>query len=366
MALRLDQSLPGDTPQPWWLTRPGRVGLATLVLMAIGYALHLARPLLFPIVLAFLLAIVLAPLVRVLRGWRIRSAIAAAIVVGAFAGVMGLAVSMLADPATTWIERAPDTVREIERKLRSVKASIVEAREAAEKVEQIASVDDGAPPQTEVTVKEPSLAARVVDITQEVAFQGLEALFLLYFLLAYGESFLRRLVMLPDRLRAKVRVVKITTEIEQEISTFLLTISCINAGLGAATAIVAAILGLPNPALWGVLAAVLNFIPYLGSAVTLTVLTLVSVLTFDTLPRALLVPALFLGLATIEGQFITPIIVGRRMAFSPLVIAVALMVGAAIWGVVGLLIAVPVLAIVRIVCAHDDELAPIAALLGRD
>jgi len=137
-------------------------------------------------------------------------------------------------------------------------------------------------------------------------------------------------------------------------------------GLGAATAIAMSALGMPNPLLWGVLATVLNFIPYLGSAVTLLVLTIVAVLTFDTQPRALLVPAVFLFLATMEGQFINPIIVGRRMSLNPPAIVIALMVGAWIWGVVGLLIAVPGLAIVKIYCGHDEELSPVADLLGRD
>ena len=126
------------------------------------------------------------------------------------------------------------------------------------------------------------------------------------------------------------------------------------------------LLGMPNPVLWGVLAAVLNFVPYLGSTVTLIVLTLVAILTFDTLPRALFVPAVFLGLATLEGQFVNPMIVGRRMSLSPPIIVIALMLGGWIWGVVGLLIAVPVLAVVKIYCAHNDELAPVAELLGSD
>jgi predicted PurR-regulated permease PerM len=248
-----------------------------------------------------------------------------------------------------------------------VKTSIIEARMAAETVEKVARVDGGPPPsEVTVTVKEPSLANRIVTTTRAAARHAVEVIFLLFFLLAYGETFYRKLLTIPDHLRAKVRVVRITTEIQREVSSFLLTITCINAGLGAATAVAMAALSMPNPVLWGGLTAVMNFVPYVGSSITLLVLTFVAILTFDTLARALLVPAVFLALATIEGQVISPIIVGRRMALSPLVIGIALMAGAWIWGAVGMLIAVPVLAIARIVCAHDEQLAPLATLLDRD
>ena len=365
--LRTEPLVHGHPPAPWWQTRPGRAVVGSLLLFACVYALRIARPLLLPLVVSFLLAAVLAPAARLLRRLRVPGTLAAGIVVAAFAGATGIGMYALAEPATTWIERAPQTMREIERKLHTVKSSILEARLAAETVEKIARVDGG-PPADEmtVTVKEPSLAARIVETTRAAALHAVEVTFLLFFLLAYGGAFFRKLLAITDRLRAKIRLVTITSEIEHEISGYLLTITCINVGLGAATAIVMALLGMPNPVLWGGLAAVLNFVPYVGSSVTLVVLTLVAILTFETLPRALVVPVAFLALATIEGQVVTPIVVGRRMALSPLVIGIALMVGAWVWGPVGMLIAVPVLAVTKIVCGHDEELAPIAALLERD
>lgn len=350
---------------PWWHSAPGRAALGVLLVFALGWALRATRAVLLPLVLAILIAVVLTPAVRWLRRWRLPSALAAAIVVIAFTSVLGLGVWAIADPAIGWIERAPETLHQVERRLRGVKASMVEARVAADTVEEIARVDGEAPP-PEVTVKTPSLAARVVDVTRAALLHAAEVVILLYFLLACGGTFLRRLVTMQSRLRAKIRMVRITTEIEREISGFLLTTTCINAGLGIATACAMWLLDMPNPLLWGALAAVMNFIPYLGSFVTLLVLTGVAILTIDPLPRALLVPATFLGLATLEGQFITPIIVGRRMSLNPMVIAIALVAGGWIWGVVGLLIAVPLLATAKIYCSHDEALSPIADLLGRE
>jgi predicted PurR-regulated permease PerM len=341
------------------------MALAGLFLFAVGEAMRMARPLVLPLALSFLLAVVFAPLVRRLRGLHLSYPLAAGIVVAAFTGATGYAVFALAEPATGWIERAPATLREVESRLREVKASMVEARQAADTVEKIASVYAG-PPAPEVTVKEPSLAERVVTMTRAALVLAAEVVILLYFLLAFGDSFLRRLVGIPSRLRHKVHLLKIAFQIEREVSHYLLTVACINAGLGAATALAMYLLGMPNPVLWGVTAAVLNFVPYLGSTVTLIVLTIVAILTFDTLTRAMLPPAVFLLLATLEGQIINPLIVGKRMSLNPLVIAIALMAGLWIWGIAGLLIAVPVLAMVKICCSHNEDLAPIAEFLGRD
>jgi predicted PurR-regulated permease PerM len=356
---------PEGPPPPWWNGRPGRIALATLMCFALGDALRIARPLLLPIILALLLAVVLAPMVRLLHRLRLPFPLAAGIVVAAFTGAAGYGVYALADPAANWIERAPETMRDLERKLHKVKASMAEAKQAAEKVEAITRVEGSERP-PEVTVEQPSLAARMVTTTQAALLHAVETIVLLYFLLAFGESSLRRLVRIPPRLRAKIHFVELTLEIEREISHYLLTIAFINAGLGAATTLAMWALGMPNPVLWGVVAAVLNFVPYLGSACTLVVLTVVAVITFDTLGQASLVPGAFLVLATLEGQVINPIIVGRRMSLNPPAIVLALMVGGWIWGVVGLLIAVPVLVIARIYCAHSETLAGLGELLGRD
>ena len=136
----------GPSIVPWWLTGPGRAGLAALLICALGYALRISRPLLLPLALSLLLAVALAPIVRLLNRLYLPYPLAAAVVVAAFAAATGFGVYSLADPASTWIERAPETMRDIERKVRKVKESVVEAREAAEKVEEITRVDGGAPP----------------------------------------------------------------------------------------------------------------------------------------------------------------------------------------------------------------------------
>lgn len=350
---------------PWWDTGPGRGALIVLLIFALAYVLQASRDLVLPIVVALVIAIVLSPVAAALRRLHLPHVLAAAIVVLFFAGAVAAGVYALTDPAVNWMERAPQTMRDVQKKLRKVRLPMMQAQQAAKQVEELTNVD-GQKPANEVTVKAPSLAQRILTSTQRGLVYLAETVVLVFFILAFGDAFVRKLVKIPARLRDKIHVVQILQEIKQEVSHYLFTVACINAGLGTATGIAMWLLGMPNPVLWGVMAATFNFVPYLGSAVTLTVLTVVAVITFDTLAHAMLVPAVFLVLATLEGQIVNPIIVGRRMSLSPLVIVIALMMGAWVWGVVGVLLAVPILVMVKIFFTHSAHLAPYGEVLGRD
>jgi predicted PurR-regulated permease PerM len=355
---------PPPAPLPWWEAGLGRAALIILVVFALAYMLQVTRELVLPIVVALLIAIVLSPIARALRKLHLPHALAAGIVVLMFAGGVAAGVYALTDPAASWIERAPQTLRDVQKKLRKLRLPMMQAQQAARQVEELTNVD-GQKPAPQVTVKEISLERRLLISMQRGLVYLAETIVLVFFILAFGEAFVRNLVKIPARLRDKIHVVKILQEIQLEVSLYLFTVACINAGLGAATGIAMWALGMPNPILWGVMAATFNFVPYLGSAVTLTVLSVVAVITFDTLAHALLVPAVFLVLATIEGQIVNPIIVGRRMSLSPMVIVIALMIGGWVWGVVGVLLAVPILVMLKIYFSHSDHLAPYADVLGR-
>jgi predicted PurR-regulated permease PerM len=143
-----------------------------------------------------------------------------------------------------------------------------------------------------------------------------------------------------------------------------LTITLINAGLGLAVGIAMSWLGMPNPVLWGVMTGCFNFIPYLGAVSSAIILTLVALLTFDGLDRALLVPSMFMGLTTLEGFFVTPMIVGHRLTLNPVAIFIWLTFWGWLWGVPGMLLAVPLLATLKIVCDHIRPLNPVGEFLG--
>jgi predicted PurR-regulated permease PerM len=158
--------------------------------------------------------------------------------------------------------------------------------------------------------------------------------------------------------------VQIAREIEDNISKYLVTVTLINACLGLAGGFVLWLIGMPSPFLFGAMAGLFNFVPYLGAAVSIGIFTLVSTATFDNLGYALLAPGAYLVLEVLEGNFITPWIMGRRLTLNPVMIFIALTFWGWIWGIPGALLAVPFLAMFKIFCDHIEPLAPIGEFLG--
>src|SRR5688572_23889655 len=187
---------------------------------------------------------------------------------------------------------------------------------------------------------------------------------LLYFLLASGDLFLRKLIHVLPRFGDKKRAIEIARQTEHHISTYLSTVTLINIALGVVVGVAMHLAGMPNPVLWGVTAGLLNFVPYLGALVTAGVLTLVSILTFDSLGRAMVAPLIFLGINAIEGYLVTPMLLGRRLTLNPVAIFLGLIVWGWIWGIAGALLAVPILATFKIFCDNIEPLSPIGEFLG--
>jgi predicted PurR-regulated permease PerM len=355
----------GDTPaRPSVAVPPGRQpALTGIFVLLLLFAMHFARAFLLPVVLAVLLSFLLLPLVRALRRLRFPAWLASFAVLVAALSTVGFASYGLAGPAADWLEKAPRELHRLERKLRDLREPVNDVGKAAKEVERLARGNTAAP--RKVQIEGTGLASNLLSSTQALAVGVLAVVILLFFLLASGDVFrdkARRL--LPDPL-ARERALAIAAQTERHVSTYLFSVTLINAGLGLVVGLAMALLGMPNPALWGVLAAVLNFVPYLGAMTTFGVLFMVSFLTFDTTGRALLAPTVFLALTTIEGQFVTPILVGRRLMLNPVVIFVGLLFWGWMWGVPGALLAVPLMATFKIVCDHMPRLRWVGELLGR-
>lgn len=341
------------------------IALTGIFVMLVFYTLYFAKPVLMPIAVAFLLSMLLTPLVQGLTRMRISEPVGAAMVLAALLALVGGGIYLLAEPAQRWIERAPYDLRKLEYRLREIKRPIKQIQEATSKVEAITSVNEKPAGKPEVSVQQASISEVVVGATPK-ALAGMGTLvILLYFWLAGGDNFLRKLVRLFPRLQDKKRAVDTVRTIQTDISRYLLTITLINAGLGLLTAAMLWVMGVPNAMLWGVLACILNFAPFIGAAVTAVLLSFVGFLTFPEMSQALAVPGAFLVLSIIEGQLVTPMILGHRLALSPMAIFVTLMVWGWMWGIPGALIAVPLLASVKIVCERIETLNPIAQFLGR-
>lgn len=292
-------------------------------------------------------------------------ALGAALVVIGLMGSIGYGVYALSEPATDWLARAPGVVRDIERKIAPLRAKVAEVNKAAQQVEtKITEVPGNARvPTTQLAA--PSLRAKLFDNLLDVAAGAVILFFLLFFLLASEDTFLRKLVRVTPILNDRKNIVGMVREIEYAVSSYLFSLTLINIGLGVAVGIMLALLGMPNPALWGVTAAVLNFIPYLGAAITLVVLAIAAVITYDQLVYVLVVPGIFLVMTTLESDVITPWIIGRRLSLNAVMIAISLIFWGWMWGAIGMLVAVPILVTAKIICDRVPHLKPYGEFLGQ-
>jgi predicted PurR-regulated permease PerM len=247
--------------------------------------------------------------------------------------------------------------------LQSLRKPVEQVSKTAQQVEQATKMDTSKA--TEVVVKGPTLTERLFGTTQTILAGLLEVFILLYFLLAAGDLFLQKLIKVLPQLRDKKKAVAIARETEASISTYLVTVTLVNAGLGLVVAAVMYLLGMPNPLLWGALAGLAEFVPYLGATAVVTVLGLAGLVTFDQIGHALLVPGAYLAVNLIQSQFITPLVLGHRLTLNPVAIFVGLVFWWWIWGVPGAFVAVPLLATFKIFCDHIEALAPIGEFLGR-
>jgi predicted PurR-regulated permease PerM len=339
------------------------LALTGLLLLASFYTLYFGRAFFLPIVLALMLDFLLSPVVRALKKLRLPEALGAALVVFGLLGSVAWGVYELAGPAYEWAQKAPQTMRRLEGKLRDFKKPVQTMSKATEQVERITQVGGGKAPPT-VAVRTESLGERMFSQATELVAGGMVMIILLFFLLASGDLFLRKLIRVLPSLSDKKRAVEIARQIETEISAYLVTVTIINVALGAAVWGVTTLLGVPNPLLWGVLAMVTNYIPYLGAIIMIVVLAMVGFLTFPDTTQALMVPLSFVGLNILESYLVTPMVLGRRLTLNPVVIFLALTFWGWLWGITGGLLAVPIMVVFKIFCDHAEPLRPIGEFLG--
>jgi predicted PurR-regulated permease PerM len=336
------------------------MGIFVLLLL---FALYLASPVLIPIATALLLSMLLAPLVGLLELIRVPRALGAAIIVLGLLLAFVTTIYALAGPAQRWLTEAPTHFHKVEEKLRAFRKPIAEITKATDQLEKATELKDGQGIQ-KVKIERPALT--------EIAFGGTAhaisavgvVLVLLFLLLASGDVFLRKLVSVIPTLHDKKRAVDIVRNIETDISFYLVMITGINFGIGIAVGATTAVLGIPNPLLWGTLAALLSFAPYVGEAVIFVILAMVGMLTFDTLAQALIAPLVYFGLMSVTWRGMVPFVARRRLTLNPVAVFIMIILLGWMWGVIGALVAVPLLASFRIICERVEPLGPIAEFLS--
>lgn len=314
-------------------------------------ALYFAKPLLLPVVLGLLVTLTLLPIVRWLQRRGIPTGLSASALVLLLALAIGGGTYLLSAPISEWIQKAPTIGSQIESKLMTLRGSVRAITEAGKKVEDLTDTATD-PTVQEVTVREAGFLSSATSMLWSALTTVGISLVLVLFLLGSGDMVYEKIVRVLPNFRDKKTAVNIVHDIEASISRYLLTIALINAGLGIAIGIAMWAIGMPTPYLWGIGATFLNFLPFLGAIVGVGLVAVVALISLDPLSYAILAPIAYFTLTALEGNIITPLILGRRLELNTVAIFIGVAFWGWVWGLVGVLIAVPLLVVVKRCCDH--------------
>ncbi|MAT14809.1 MAG: hypothetical protein CMJ46_06010 [Planctomyces sp.] len=343
--------------------RYAHYALIFLGFCALVHALYFARSILIPITLAFLLFFLLSPLVRFLSRFRfMNESLAAAMIVVAFSTVTIIGSYFLTGPITTWVREAPSTFRAAEEKLRFIYEPFGMLDDATENVNRIAQPEEDEDV-VKVAIQQPPLMSYLLDSTVTVFAGTIVTIVFVYLLLAGGHRSLNSIVELMPSVQDKKGLVSMLRDIEQGISSYLLTITLINICLGIVIGTVLGLLGLPDPWLLGIMACLLNFIPFAGAAVGAAIVFVISVVSLETPLEIAMGPLLYFCINSLEGNLITPVILGRSMKLNPAIVFLCIIFWGWIWGIGGVLLSVPIIGILKISFSHFKHLRPLAHIL---
>jgi predicted PurR-regulated permease PerM len=340
-----------------------RLSLVGIFLLAVVYALYFGRDFFMPVVLAFLLALTLTPIVRVLRKRGLPAYFSATLLV-LLAGLgIGAAGYMLSGPVVELVANAPSIGRQVTERLSELRRPLEHLLQISQQVEHMTDMVDEAGVQ-KVVLAQPGILSRAAGSLVSIGTSIAITFVLSLFLLASGTMFYEKIVQSFASLSEKKRALRIVYDVEREISRYLFTVALINGGLGVAVGLGLWAIGLPNPFVWGAAAALLNFLPYVGALATILFVAAIALVSFDSLSYAMLAPGWVIICDIVEGQVITPLIVGRRLEVNAVAIFIAVAFWSWLWGIVGALIAVPLLVVIKVFCDHFDGLRHVGNFLS--
>lgn len=347
-------------------TKARTVGTWTIAFVAICVGLYFGREILSPIAFAFLFSVVLRPPVRWLENMRVPTWIGASLVTLATIGLLVLVMFLLSSPLQKWMEQAPKSIAAAEQKLGRLRERFQKVSEVATKIEHAAqgptsgpSAQPPAPPQQQT-----GLMQRFFGSTTRTLSGIVEVLLLLLLLLASGDLFYQKLLkVLPFREENRIAIASVT-DVQGVIRRYLVVTAIINVGQGTLVALVFWWLKMPSPILWGVFTFVLEFIPYLGAALMILMISLVAFATFDGIGHVLAAPAAYLIITTLQNNVVSPIAYGNKLKLNPVAVLIGVMIWWFLWGIPGAFLAVPIIATIKIIADRTAGLNPLGEFLG--
>jgi predicted PurR-regulated permease PerM len=369
-----DGAMPGGTiidalsEPPVAITPPAPIGwqgsIAALQFVVLTlFTLYLTRSIVVPITCAIVLKLVLQPSVRHLESWHVPRGVAAPAVLCAVIGVLVSVIAAIGAPAAAWFATLPDNIGRLQKQAGFITVPLRTFQRFLDTLEQFTSSGHTAV-QVQPVASSHALSQVLVEGTAGVAGAFAIAVIMTLFLLLFGDLFLRRLVEVLPRFRDKRRAVEITVQIECDIGAYLRTIAAMNTLVGVLTGVVAWATGLGNPLMWAAAAFLLNFVPTIGALVCFCALLLSGLIALHPLWHCILPACLYLPIHITESQFITPLLLARRFAMNPVLVMASVLFWFWIWGIAGAILAVPLLAITKIICDRIPTLAPIGHMIG--
>jgi predicted PurR-regulated permease PerM len=337
-----------------------------LATLAAVYALYVGKEVVLPIVLALVLKLMLQPITSFLCDrFRLPQALAAILLIICLFGVVAAAALTISVPASAWIQRIPQILPDLQQKLEGLRQPIDYLQQAFSAIEKIASSPGQEPNVPAVAVKHGSGVASALALgTVTMLTRFFATMVALFFLLASGDRLLRGFIEVLPRFSDKRQAASIATEIQHHIGGYLLTITVMNTVVGIATGLAMWACGLGDPILWGATAFLLNYVPILGPLVGIGIFLVAGIITLDGPWFALLPAGLYLLIHIAEGETVTPMLLASRFKLNPVLVIVSLFFWHAMWGIPGALLAVPLLAMFKILCDHVDSLKPAAHIIG--
>ncbi len=344
--------------------------LIVLAVCAVGVIGYLARDFLIPTAAAIVLALMLTPVAKAFERMHLPNTPAAAASVSllalAVAGLLAVAVPSI----SSWVEQAPFLTYTLERKLEGLRKSIAVVKEVSDRVEQAATAApaSGANGTTteKVVVRDKSLLGELASTTPAVVLQIGYAGVLAFMLLAHRNSHRRQLLRIPASWAMRVRLARVMRDINDRVGHYLFALAVIYTCVAIASAVALALLGVSNAIVWGIVMGLASFVPFVGAPSVIALVTVVALLSFEDWPLIVAVPVVLTAIHFAESQFLTPTFVSRRCALNTVAVFVAIALLGWMWGIVGAIVAVPLLILISTVAAHLPSLRWLEMLLADD
>jgi predicted PurR-regulated permease PerM len=339
--------------------------LGGIFVMLVIYGLYLGRDFLTPVLLAFMLATTLSPIVRYLGRWSVPPALSATLLIVVTALLFGIIGYATSGPVSQLISDAPEIGAKLQERVATIRQTIDKAVEATSQIDNVAETisDDHT---QKVVIAQPGILSRAAGNLLSVGTTLAITLVLSLFLLASGSMFYQKIIQTFSLLSDKKKALRVVYNVEREISRYLFTISVINVIVGIVVGGGLWAIGIPNAYVWGVLATILNFLPYVGALISIVLVGIISVVTFDNLVYSMLAPAFILVVHILEGQFLTPLLLGRRLELNAVAVFISISFWSWLWGFIGALMAVPLLVVIKVICDNFDSLKPFGNFLAAD